>query len=186
MQKPILVLALCVAPGSSLRVGRVASTRRQAVGLGLLSPALLISAQLPAAAEDSPSLQRLRRLGDGARKGELAPGVDLVDELLQRTEANRAKNEAAVARVTQQNAFTAIDGSVSKRLVTDTDGTNLYLNERQIQQLVREGRLACAPSVMEPCRILADRPGGREVRDVPSVRPLACEQDGSNCKFGDE
>ena len=42
----------------------------------------------------------------------------------------------------------------SKRLVTNLDGTNVYLDAQQIRELTRQRKLACAPSVMEACRII--------------------------------
>jgi hypothetical protein len=76
----------------------------------------------------------------------------LVAELLRRTEANKARNDAIVKATTEANAFTAIDGSVGKRLVTDLSGRNRYLDAAEVRELTRQRRLACAPSVMEPCR----------------------------------
>ena len=100
--------------------------------------------------------QTLGSLNAGARKLSEA-GVeegDLVAELLRRTEANKERNAALVKKQTEANAFTAIDGAVDRRLVTDLSGKNLYLDANEIKKLVQERRLACAPSVMEACRMI--------------------------------
>ena len=77
----------------------------------------------------------------------MGPGVgsgedDLVAELLRRTEANKERNQAIVKQATEANAFTAIDGSVDRRLVTDLDGKNTYLDAREIRKLTQQRNYA--------------------------------------------
>ena len=98
----------------------------------------------------------LQAFGDGTRKlsDEGIGEGELIAELLRRTEANKERNAAIVKRTTEANAYTAIDGSIDRRLVTGLDGRNLYLDQRQIRELISQRKLACAPSVMEPCRMV--------------------------------
>ena len=143
-----------------------------------------------AMAEDEPrpdpttAQQNLQALSAGTRRltdENIAEG-DLISELLRRTEDNKDRNAAIIKRVTESNAFTAIDGSVSKRLVTDLTGRNVYLNAEEIRALTRERRLACAPSVMEACRMV--EPGkGLEPLQLPALQKMACDDRGRNCKF---
>jgi len=151
-------------------------------------PSLAMTADEPSLAmtADEPSLQRLKALGDGSRRleeGDIADGLDLVGELLRRTEQNREKNEAATRRVTQQNAFTAIDGSVNRRLVTDLNGENRYLSASEVRALTQERRLACAPSVMEACRMIRPSDTDAPPLQLPEVKALRCDEQGRNCKF---
>ena len=150
------------------------------------SPAMTADEPSLAMTADEPSLQRLKALGDGSRRleeGDIADGLDLVGELLRRTEQNREKNEAATRRVTQQNAFTAIDGSVNRRLVTDLNGENRYLSASEVRALTQERRLACAPSVMEACRMIRPSDTDAPPLQLPEVKALRCDEQGRNCKF---
>ena len=109
---------------------------------------------------------------------------DLVGELLRRTEANKQRNAAIVKQSTEANAFTAIDGSVSRRLVLNLDGTNSYLDAKQIRELTVQRRLACAPSVMEPCRMVSPSAGAAAPPlQLPATKELKCDVGGRNCKF---
>ena len=63
---------------------------------------------------------------------------DLVAELLRRTEANKERNAAIVKQQTEANAFTAVGGQVERRLVTDLDGTNRYLDAKQVRELTQQ------------------------------------------------
>ena len=74
----------------------------------------------------TPAYQTLSGLNAGTRKlseAGITEEGDLVKELLRRTEANKERNAAIVKQTTEANAFTAIDGSVDKRLVTDMTAT---------------------------------------------------------------
>ena len=146
---PLLSL---VAPAPCSVLGRVAAPF---VGAPVASPlfpsrraaALLfiLGAAQPAAA-DSSAMYNLGSMNAGSRKLSDAGVEDgeLITELLRRTEANRERNAAVVRRTTEANSFTAIDGSVSRRLVTDLDGTNRYLDAKQVRELTQQRRLACA------------------------------------------
>jgi hypothetical protein len=129
----------------------------------------------------TPSQQRLRRLGDSTRK--LEEGTDLVEELLRRTEQNAEANAKDVRRRVEANAFTAYEGSSRYRQVVDyRQGKNLFLDETTVRQLTSQGRLACAPSVMEACR-LVERPANVPSINLPTVKALVCESGGRNCRF---
>ena len=158
---------------------------RRAASLGLLA-SLVVAAPHRAAA--TVAAENLGGLNAGARKlSEAGVGGgedDLVAELLRRTEANKERNRAIVKQTTEANAFTAIDGSVDRRLVTDLDGKNTYLDAREIRTLTQQRRLACAPSVMEPCRMIV--PGGGDSvpeLQLPEAKELRCDYAGRNCKF---
>ena len=127
----------------------------------------------------------LQGLGDGTRKlsDEGIGEGDLVAELLRRTEANKERNSASVKRSVEANAFTAIDGSVERRIVKGLDGQLLFMNPSQILELKRTRRLACAPSVMEPCRMVEPGYGGARDLDLPEVKQLVCDEKGKNCRF---
>ena len=131
-------------------------------------------------------------------------------ELLRRTEANKARaptqdprmsrmrhayrpaewrrhsfaaqeqNAAAIKKITEQNAFTAVSGAIPKSLVTDMDGTNIYLEASQIDALTRQGRLRCG--VGEPCRIVARDAGSSEI-ELPRPQKLVCDDGGRRCRF---
>lgn len=108
----------------------------------------------------------------------------LVAELLRRTEENKQRNAAIVKATTEANAFTAIDGSVDRQLVTDLSGRNRYLDTREIRELTRQRRLACAPSVMEPCREIEPAAGNDAAPlSLPEAKRLACNAQGRDCKF---
>ena len=106
------------------------------------------------------------------------PESALVAELLKRTERNKEANAAAVKRITEQNAYTAVSGDI-KKLVTAQDGSNIYLSDGQIFELTRQGRLFCGIGV--PCRIV-DTPGREEV-SLPTPKRLQCDPGGRNCIF---
>ena len=88
------------------------------------------------AAQATPAQEQLQSLNAGSRKinSEIGDG-DLVTELLRRTEANKDRNAALVKQKTEANSFTAIDGTLDRRLVRDLDGQNRYLDSNQIRQL---------------------------------------------------
>lgn len=113
---------------------------------------------------------------------------ELLTLLLQRTELNREANAAQVKKMTEQNAYTAIDGTVSKRLLTDESGANIFLSDAEVARLTRQGRVACAPSVAEPCRLVAPM-GGRAAdaaeTSLPTAKKLVCPPSGRDCKFAD-
>lgn len=151
-----LALAALVLGAEAMRTGSSPHLSRRSV----LCCGALSCAPAAALADDdaAPTMaqQTLGSLNAGARKLSEA-GVeegDLVAELLRRTEANKERNAALVKKQTEANAFTAIDGAVDRRLVTDLSGKNLYLDANEIKKLVQERRLACAPSVMEACRMI--------------------------------
>ena len=115
--------------------------------------------------------------------------TDLIGALLQRTELNREANAAQVRKMTEQNAYTAIEGSVSKRLLTDESGRNVFLTDAEVSRLTRQGRVACAPSVAEPCRLVPPM-GGRSAdgaeTGLPTIKKLVCAPSGRDCKFTEE
>lgn len=140
----------------------------------------------PAAPPPTQAQQNLQALNAGTRRlsSEGIAEGDLVNELLRRTEANKERNAALVKQSTEANAFTAIDGSVNRRLVRSLDGTNAYLDAKQIRELTVQRRLACAPSLMEPCREI--RPSaGLDIAplQLPKNEGLKCDANGRNCKF---
>lgn len=117
-----------------------------------------------------------RRLADeGVEDGEL------ISTLLRRSEANKERNAAIVKRATEANAFTAIDGSIDRRLVTNLQGKNVYLDAKEVRVLIQQRRLACAPSVMEPCRMV--EPSSDVPLQLPEAKTLSCDATGRNCKF---
>ena len=129
--------------------------------------------------------ENFKALNAGSRKLSdegLADG-DLVTELLRRTEANKERNAALVKKTTEGNAYQAIDGSINRRLVTDLTGRNRYLDAKEIRELTVQRRLACAPSVMEPCRMVEPSANGAAPMQLPEVKALTCDADGRNCKF---
>ena len=153
-----------------------------------VAPRETTQAQEDAAAprETTQAQQNLQALNAGTRRlsSEGIAEGDLVNELLRRTEANKARNAAIVKQSTEANAFTAIDGSVNRRLVRSLDGTNVYLDAKQIRELTVQRRLACAPSLMEPCREI--RPSaGLDIAplNLPKNEGLKCDANGRNCKF---
>ena len=114
---------------------------------------LVASFAVPAAAsaidevEPTQAQRSLKALNAGSRRLSDA-GIeegDLVSELLRRTEMNKDRNAAIVKASTEANAYQAIDGSVGKRLVTDLNGLNRYLDANEIRELTLQRRLACAP-----------------------------------------
>jgi hypothetical protein len=107
----------------------------------------------------------------------------LIAELLRRTEANKERNAAAVKRTTEANAFTAYDGTLDKRLVTGLDGSNRYVDGATVRELTRRRRLACAPSVMEPCREVEPVYNDAPPLQLPEIKALRCDADGRNCTF---
>ena len=134
----------------------------------------------------TPAYQTLSGLNAGTRKlseAGITEEGDLVKELLRRTEANKERNAAIVKQTTEANAFTAIDGSVDKRLVTDMTGRNRYLDAKEIRSLTQQRRLACAPSVMEPCRMIDPGIEGAAPLALPEVKALQCDAGGRNCRF---
>ena len=73
---------------------------------------------------------------------------------------------------------------MTRRLVTDLSGRNLYLDAAQVRELIRQRRLACAPSVMEACRMIEPSAGAdAPLLDLPEPRTLACDAAGRNCRF---
>jgi hypothetical protein len=129
--------------------------------------------------------QSLGALNAGSRKlsEEGIEEGELIAELLRRSEANRERNAARVKRVTEANAFTAIDGNVNRRLVTDLNGMNQYLDAGAIRELTLQRRLACAPSVMEPCRMVKPNAADAPPLQLPAVKKLECDENGRSCKF---
>ena len=71
---------------------------------------------------------------------------------------------------------------MNRRLVTDLDGTNRYLDAKQIRELTQQRRLACAPNVMEACRIIEPGLQQAQLLQLPEPKVLQCEY-GRNCKF---
>merc|ERR1719446_1155688 len=104
----------------------------------------------------------------------------LVETLLQRTAENRAINEGAVRRITQQNAYLVVSGEPGmKRLVTGVNGENIFLDEPTVARMTREGRIACG--IGEPCRVV--EPMGAKVRGgkpigLPVPKGLSCDAQG--------
>ena len=151
-------------------------------------PPMAAQAPPPTAADVPPptaSQQTLSGLNAGARKlseANIEEG-DLVAELLRRSEANKERNAAIVKQTTEANSFTAIDGSVDRRLVTDLNGMNRYFDAKEIRELTRQRRLACAPSVMEPCRMVDPGVGDVPLLSLPETKTLQCDKNGRNCKF---
>jgi hypothetical protein len=161
--------------------------RRRALTAALLAAASTTPWRATAQLEDAKTTaaqRNLRALSDGTRRlsDEGLGEGDLVAELLRRTEANRDRNEAVVKRATEANAFTAIDGSVNRRIVTGLDGQNYYLDGIQVRTLTLQRRLACAPSVLEPCRMVEPSTDAPPLQ-LPAVRSLECDRVGRNCKF---
>ena len=107
--------------------------------------------------------------------------ADLISELLRRTEANRDRNAAMVKRVTEANAFTAIDGTTNGKLVSGLDGRNVYLDEKAVRELTRQRRIACFAS---DCRIVQPSYEAPPL-ELPEIKKLACDAQGRNCVFQD-
>ena len=149
---------------------------------------LLCSGCAPARAADggmTAAQRNLASLNAGSRslsEAGVAEG-DLVAELLRRTEANKERNAAIVKQQTEANAFTAVGGQVERRLVTDLDGKNQYLDAKQIRELTQQRRIACAPSVMEACRMIEPGLGDAPLLDIPAAKKLECDANGRQCKF---
>lgn len=166
-------------------IATIVGTRRAALGAAAaiaVVPAFAFADE--SAVQALEVQQNLRSLNAGSRRltsGELEEG-DLVKELLRRTEANKERNAAIVKRTTESNAFTAIDGTLDRRLVTGLDGKNRYLDTKQIREMTRERRLACAPSVMEPCREIQPSSDAPPL-ELPALKQLECDKDGRNCQF---
>ena len=170
-----LTLGACSRAALPVRRARPQQlNRRAALVFGCSSATLLFGNAPSARAEEEDRVptqaqQTLGSLNAGAKRLSEA-GVeegDLVAELLRRTEANKERNAALVKKTTEANAFTAIDGAVDRRLVTDLSGKNIYLDAQQIRALTQQRRLACAPSVMEPCRMI--NPAVGTVRQLVSI-----------------
>ena len=120
---------------------------------------------------------------DAASENAMSESEQLIAELLRRTEANKERNAAAVKRTTEANAFTAYDGTLDKRLVTGLDGSNRYVDGATVRELTRRRRLACAPSVMEPCREVEPVYNDAPPLQLPEIKALRCDADGRNCTF---
>lgn len=107
----------------------------------------------------------------------------LVLELLRRTEQNAAANAAAVKRITEQNAFTALEGQPGMpSLVVTPEGRNLFLDAGTVARMTREGRMA--RGIGEPIRMVE-----REVplrADIPIPRVLKCSETGRQCRFREQ
>jgi len=183
-------LICCFSSASGLRLPTPAtivgsSTSRRSAIAAAASTLLLASkasAELTDEAAAPPNLYRENNKVKLAEMGIVEEG-DLVAELLRRTEANKEANAAAVRRATEANAFTAIDGTVDRRLVKGLDGQNRYLDAKAVRDLTRQRRLACAPSVMEPCREVEPGYGSATELQLPEMKKLECDSDGRNCKF---
>jgi len=103
----------------------------------------------------------------------------LISELLQRTEANKGRNAAIVKRATEANSFTAIDGTVDRRLVSGLDGRNIYMNGQTVRELTRQRRIACFAN---DCRMVEPSYEAPPL-DLPEIKRLACDAQGRNCRF---
>ena len=155
---------------------------RRAVSAALVAALAAKFPNTPSAiAAETEAQRNLRALNAGSRAGVTLADEEgaLVAELLRRTEANKARNAAIVKQTTESNAFTAIDGSVDRRLVTDLLGQNRYLDAKEIRKLVQERRLACAPSVMEACRMVEPGAGAPRLQ-LPDTKILSCDANGRN------
>ena len=176
----------CEQPTDNTVMLGLSFTRRDVLPL-----AAIAAAPLPAFASDevfvpaTTAQSNLRSLNAGARRlteGDMEGG-DLVSELLRRTEANKERNAAAVRATTEANAYQALDGSVSKRMVTDLSGRNLFLDESEVRQLTLQRRLACAPNVMEACRMVEPSRTDLEPLQLPAIKKLECDSSGRDCVF---
>ena len=156
--------------------------RRQALATAI--SCLLPCAVAPMARADelTAAQRKMKMLGSGSKNG-VSDGDDLIGELLRRTEVNKDRNEAMVKRATEANAFTAIDGSVGRKLVTNMSGENMYLSESEVRMLIQQRRLACAPNIMEACRMVDPADPNAKSLELPVARTLECDRNGRNCKF---
>ena len=187
----LLLLVVDYTSCASLQLNPPPTTRRAALSHFISASAFAVAAaqNQKAFAEEiatTPAYQTLSGLNAGTRKlseAGITEEGDLVKELLRRTEANKERNAAIVKQTTEANAFTAIDGSVDKRLVTDMTGRNRYLDAKEIRSLTQQRRLACAPSVMEPCRMIDPGIEGAAPLALPEVKALQCDAGGRNCRF---
>ena len=187
----LLLLVVDYTSCASLQLNPPPTTRRAALSHFISASALAVATaqNQKAFAEEiatTPAYQTLSGLNAGTRKlseAGITEEGDLVKELLRRTEANKERNAAIVKQTTEANAFTAIDGSVDKRLVTDMTGRNRYLDAKEIRSLTQQRRLACAPSVMEPCRMIDPGIEGAAPLALPEVKALQCDAGGRNCRF---
>ena len=187
----LLLLVVDYTSCASLLFNPPPTTRRAALSHFISASAFAVAAaqNQKAFAEEiatTPAYQTLSGLNAGTRKlseAGITEEGDLVKELLRRTEANKERNAAIVKQTTEANAFTAIDGSVDKRLVTDMTGRNRYLDAKEIRSLTQQRRLACAPSVMEPCRMIDPGIEGAAPLALPEVKALQCDAGGRNCRF---
>uniref|UniRef100_A0A7S0L6X2 Uncharacterized protein n=1 Tax=Coccolithus braarudii TaxID=221442 RepID=A0A7S0L6X2_9EUKA len=119
----------------------------------------------------------------GFQAHSIEPDSQLVTELLRRTEVNKVANDAAVRRITQRNAFTAVEGEPGMpRLVVNTEGDNVFLDSTTVARMTREGRMA--RGVGEPIRIV-DREVPMDL-ELPRPRLLECSPTGRDCKFREE
>ena len=150
---------------------------------------LVASFAVPAAAsaidevEPTQAQRSLKALNAGSRCQIGIEEGDLVSELLRRTEMNKDRNAAIVKASTEANAYQAIDGSVGKRLVTDLNGLNRYLDANEIRELTLQRRLACAPDVMQACRMVEPSRDDLQPLQLPEIKKLQCDSDGRRCKF---
>lgn len=106
----------------------------------------------------------------------------LVQALLDRTAANRERNEATVRRATEAAAFVSIAGEPGvRRQILGTDGAYIYLSRSDVARLTRRGELACAMD--GTCRVV-DRERAPPLHlDLPELKELKCDAAGRNCKF---
>ena len=182
-----MLVVLCLAASAAMTRPAVQLSRRAAVLSAISLPACALADDDAAARapEITTAAQRtLGALNAGSRKlsDENVAEGDLMAELLRRTEANKERNAAIVKATTESNAFTAIDGSVEKRLVTGLDGRNRYLDANQIRELTLQRRLACAPSLMEACREVKPVYDAAPLQ-IPEPKRMVCEDSGRDCKF---
>ena len=186
---PLLLLLVDYTSCASLLFNPPPTPRRAALTNFVSAFAVAAAHNQKAFAEEiatTPAYQTLSGLNAGTRKlseAGITEEGDLVKELLRRTEANKERNAAIGKQTTEANAFTAIDGSGDKRRVTDMTGRNRYLDAKEIRSLTQQRRLACAPSVMEPCRMIDPGIEGAAPLALPEVKALQCDAGGRNCRF---
>ena len=159
--------------------------RRDVLSSLVASFAVPVAASAIDEVEPTQAQRSLKALNAGSRRLSDA-GIeegDLVSELLRRTEMNKDRNAAIVKASTEANAYQAIDGSVGKRLVTDLNGLNRYLDANEIRELTLQRRLACAPDVMQACRMVEPSRDDLQPLQLPEIKKLQCDSDGRRCKF---
>eukprot|EP00967_Tisochrysis_lutea_P004882 scaffold5761_cov39-Tisochrysis_lutea.AAC.2 len=122
----------------------------------------------------------------GARADDAVAAVEAAQEpfvqaLLEKTAANRERNDAVVRQKTEAAVYASIAGSAGiKRQIVGLDGKYVYLDRKEVARLTRRGELACAMD--GTCRVV-ERRGAPLQLALPEVKQLKCDGVGRNCRF---